>query len=83
MDPLKPFVHHKNIMPRALGYRGHLETFHISQEHYAESLRLLRAYRHLETYARERGAGMLLVQLQPLFSIIQDDLRHGRTKMTR
>ena len=44
---------------------------------------LVRAYRHLETYARDTGAGMLLIQLQPPFSIIQDDLRCGRTKMTR
>ena len=40
------------------------------------------AYRHLETYAPDTGAGVLLIHLQPPFSIIQDDLRCGRAKRT-
>ena len=31
----------------------------------SRGLVLITAYRHLETYARDRGAGMLLIQLQP------------------
>ena len=44
---------------------------------------LLTAYRNLETYAPHAGAGMLLIHLQPPFSVMQDDLRYGRAKMTR
>ena len=43
----------------------------------------LTAYRHLETYAPDTGEGMLLIHLQPPFSVMQDDLRWGRAKMTR
>ena len=42
----------------------------------------LTAYRHLETYAPDTGAGMLLIHLQPPFNVMQDDLRCGRAEMT-
>ena len=46
-------------------------------------LNLVTAYRHLETYALDTGAGILLIHLQPPLSVMHEDLRCGRVKMTR
>ena len=47
------------------------------------SERIVTAYRHLETYGPDTGAGMLLIHLQPPFSVMQEDLRYDRAKMAR
>ena len=42
----------------------------------------LTAYRNLETYGPDTGAGMLLIHLQPPFNVSHEAEGEGRAKMT-